>query len=152
MEEDSYLAEFSDDDVLSFSYNAQPVLYKVGKFRKAVREAFHEYQQISTALTEFLKFKGLHIDIGESSLHRNIDNHTRWFDDGVKCELLNIGAQGWQKGKIKVRVIVEFLPEDSAQSATPTSDKQQNSQPESPLLDDPQWIINNKRQEGRRNQ
>ncbi|MGB3514204.1 MAG: KGK domain-containing protein [Microcoleaceae cyanobacterium] len=32
--------------------------------------------------------------------------------DGLECEVLRLGAQSWQKGKIKVKVTVEFCPDE----------------------------------------
>jgi hypothetical protein len=35
----------------------------------------------------------------------------QWFFDEIDCEVLQVGASGWQKGKLKIKVTVEFEPE-----------------------------------------
>jgi len=34
-----------------------------------------------------------------------------WFDQGVDCEILKLGSNTWQKGKLKIHVSIEFCPE-----------------------------------------
>lgn len=56
-----------------------------------------------------------------------------WLDDGVECEILQAQGGGWRKGKIKLSVYLEFIPDKPKVS-------QQNpsialSQPGSPLDD-----------------
>jgi len=36
----------------------------------------------------------------------------QWIDDGVEVEVLKVGSLGWQKGKLKVKVTVEFCPDE----------------------------------------
>lgn len=56
-----------------------------------------------------------------------------WFsEDGLSCEVLRFNAQGWQKGK--VRISLEFCPDDSAETinltpATPTTTRAQATPP-----------------------
>mgnify|MGYP006267030183 CR=1 FL=1 len=38
------------------------------------------------------------------------------FDQGIECEILKVGAKGWQRGKIKIKVALEFCPDDSDNS------------------------------------
>ena len=33
-----------------------------------------------------------------------------WFTDGLECEVLRLGNQGWQRGKVRIRL--EFCPSD----------------------------------------
>jgi len=56
--------------------------------------------------------------------------------DGIDCEILKIGAKGWQKGKIRIRVSVEFIPDEPEIEQTP-----ETTHPESPL-DDIRRMIN----------
>ncbi len=32
--------------------------------------------------------------------------------DGIDCEVLKFGTDGWQKGKLKARVVLEFCPDE----------------------------------------
>jgi hypothetical protein len=45
-------------------------------------------------------------------------------EQGIDGEVLRIGSKGWQKGKIRIRISVEFCPDES-----------EITQPESPLDD-----------------
>ncbi|MEM8780305.1 MAG: KGK domain-containing protein, partial [Cyanobacteria bacterium P01_G01_bin.49] len=36
-----------------------------------------------------------------------------WFKQGEACEILRAGSPGWKKGKIKINVTLEFIPDES---------------------------------------
>ncbi|MBE9190258.1 hypothetical protein IQ230_07775 [Gloeocapsopsis crepidinum LEGE 06123] len=40
------------------------------------------------------------------------EKEKKWFEDGVDCEILKVGAKNWQKGKIKLTVKLDFIPEE----------------------------------------
>lgn len=45
-----------------------------------------------------------------------------WLDGtGVECELLQAQGGGWQGGKIKLSMRLEFIPDDLAQDSRPVS-------------------------------
>ena len=66
----------------------------------------------------------------------NLKTIEKCFSEGVDCELLKFGAKGWEKGKIRVKLTVEFCPDEPEVEATST-----NNQLESPL-DDIRQMIN----------
>ncbi len=70
--------------------------------------------------------------------------YDKWFSDGIDCELLKVGAAGWQKGKVKINlnVTLEFCPDEPEVEEPPASNEQEISQPESPL-DDIRLMIKN---------
>ncbi len=35
------------------------------------------------------------------------------FDRGINSEVIKFGAKGWQKGRLRARVILEFCPDES---------------------------------------
>lgn len=37
------------------------------------------------------------------------DDHEGWFSDGSECEALRFGGQGWQRGRVRIRL--EFAPD-----------------------------------------
>jgi len=42
------------------------------------------------------------------------DNQTQdLFNQGINCEVLKFGADGWQKGRLRAKVILEFCPESA---------------------------------------
>lgn len=115
MEDNSYLSEYSDDDVLSF---ASGQMFKVGKFREAVKFAFTEQNRLPTSLTNALNEKGVSV---------GLSNTKPMLEQGVDGEVLRIGAKGWQKGKIRIRISVEFCPDEMeiAQTESPLDDLRQ---------------------------
>jgi hypothetical protein len=36
----------------------------------------------------------------------------QWFEEGKECKLLKLGAKEWQPGKIRVKVTLEFCPDE----------------------------------------
>ncbi len=119
MEENSYLPDCGDDDVLAFNAN----LVKVGKFRDLVKFAFNDPNQIPERIFDLLRANGVYINPKDA------------FGNGLDGEVLKIGAKGWQKGKLRIRVSVEFCP-----------DEPEISEPESPL-DDLRQMINQETQQ-----
>lgn len=54
------------------------------------------------------------IDTSRSDLKAENKNlkHKKWLNDGVEVEVLKVGALSWQKGKLKLKVTVEFCPDE----------------------------------------
>ncbi len=121
------LIDFNEDDVFSF-----PELFKVDKIKKAVNEVSRT-DSVVQALSYSLSSKGVSIN--------NINNlrpQKVLLDKGIDCEILRIGAKGWKKGRLrlKLQVSVEFCPDEPDAEETG-----EISQPDSPL-DDLRKIIN----------
>ena len=74
-----------------------------------------------------------------SSLPSDIGD--KWFDDGLDCAILKPGAKGWQKGTVRIKVILEFCPDEPEVEETPPNEQPEISEPESPL-DDLRQLIN----------
>lgn len=36
-----------------------------------------------------------------------------WFENGINCEVLRLGVKSWQKGKVKIKVTLEFCLDES---------------------------------------
>jgi hypothetical protein len=112
MEDNSYLPEYGDDDVLSLESGK---LFKVGRFREAVKSAFTDENQVPSWLSSGLRKEG--VEVGTSDTKKMLEQ-------GIDGEVLMLGSKGWQKGKIRIRISVEFCP-----------DEPEITQPESPLDD-----------------
>ena len=54
----------------------------------------------------------------------NIQNSNIWFSRGTNCEILRAGSKGWQKGKLKINVTLEFVP-DEPEEKSPLDDVRQ---------------------------
>lgn len=83
------------DAALSFPNS----MFRVGEFVAKVKDTFHVNGH--NALVNSLNQKG-----GIPS------NLTDWFEQGIDCEILKPDAKGWRKGKIRIKVSVEFCPEE----------------------------------------
>lgn len=57
--------------------------------------------------------------------YSNVDgNESALFSEGLDCEVLKPGAKGWQKGK--VRISLQFCPDQTSESTSPLDDIRQN--------------------------
>lgn len=65
--------------------------------------------QLLEALGEYF-----HTDTNEAAL----------FSNGLECEVLKPGTKGWQKGK--VRISLQFCPDQTSESTSPLDDIRQN--------------------------
>lgn len=50
---------------------------------------------------------------GRIPLSKHEENRKVWFADGIECEVMKPNSNGWQKGKIRINVSIEFCPEIS---------------------------------------
>lgn len=95
-------------------------MFKLGDFLSKVQETFPVpgYQALSAALNSKGGIPGSWPD---------------WFNQGVDCEILRPDAKGWRKGKIRIRIAVEFCPDELEEVAEGVD--LLNEQSESPLDD-----------------
>ncbi|NJL83257.1 MAG: hypothetical protein HC890_10425 [Chloroflexaceae bacterium] len=56
-----------------------------------------------------------------------VESRKEWIQEGKACEFLQLGGKLWKKGRVKIRITVEFYPQE----------------PESPLDDVRQAIAEN---------
>ena len=59
----------------------------------------------------------------------------KWFEEGADVEVLKYGSQGWKKGKLRIKVSLEFCPDEPEAEEIAASNKGEFSEPESPLDD-----------------
>lgn len=74
----------------------------------------------------------------------NIDDQIKsvLFDEGIAGTVLRFGAKGWQKGKIRVKITVEFCPDELEVEEAPENNQLEISQPKSPLDDLRRQLLN----------
>ncbi|MEG5138071.1 MULTISPECIES: KGK domain-containing protein [unclassified Microcoleus] len=127
-----------NDDALSFG-NA---MLKVEKLKEAVNGVLPEYG-LGEALDSCLKRQKLYIDVGLATGQGHF-LYENWFGQGIDCEILRVGTQGWNKGKIKIKlnVTIEFCPDEPEVEETPENNESETSQPESPLDDLRRQLLN----------
>ncbi|MCY7385353.1 MAG: hypothetical protein LH628_22880 [Microcoleus sp. CAN_BIN18] len=145
MEDKFDLHNCDNDDALSFG-NA---MLKVEKFKETVNKVLPEYG-LGETLTKSLREQNLNIEVGHKgsfhggSLHNIRYLYDKWFGQGIDCEILRVGAQGWKKGKIKLKlnVTIEFCPDEPEIEEIPENNESETSQPESPLDDLRRQLLN----------
>ncbi|MBD1937128.1 KGK domain-containing protein [Microcoleus sp. FACHB-68] len=64
------------------------------------RDKVHVTSALSKFLTEFLLYK-----LGSNP-------GSAWVNEGVKSQLLKIGASQWIHGRVRYRIVVEFCPDE----------------------------------------
>ncbi len=133
MEDKFYQPNYSDDDVIAFNLNA---MCKFGRFKQALQSALES--KLPDTLVEYLEAQGI-TGTGmieyPSGYPRGQNNNRKWFSNGKNCEILSIGAKGWQKGKLRIKFTLEFCPDEPEVIETTQSKEIENNQPESPLDD-----------------
>lgn len=112
MEYNYYLQNCSNDDVIQFSNS----IHKIGQLKTAMELAINNENKLPSTLYSALREQGI--------ISVNLAPTQKMLGDGLDAEVLKIGAKGWQKGKIRVKISVEFEPEEP-----------ETNEPESPLDD-----------------
>jgi hypothetical protein len=116
MKDSSFLPDYKDDDVVAFNSHMQ----KVGSLRAVVKNVFSNISVIQDGLNRALLPYPL--------------PSPEWFNEGANCEILRLGGKNWQKGKIRIRLSVEFYPDEPEEEIS-ASDEVEISQPEAQLND-----------------
>lgn len=124
MKYDFYLENCGDDDVISFSEQ----MIKISKFKRALDWSKQNMIDSFVKSLESQGVKGVQIYEGVSwgpgGTRMQQSANDKWSSEGKDCEILKIGSKGWQKGKFRVKVSLEFEPEEP-----------ETKEPESPLDD-----------------
>lgn len=123
MEYNAFLQKCNDDDVLELDNN----MIKLSKLRSDLKlvSSFNQNSEALVAIAKYVK----------SPLLSKKDVEKLFNDDGVDANVLRIGSQGWKKGKIKLKIVLEFCPDEpEIEQVTQSKDLEMN-QPESPLDD-----------------
>ncbi len=109
-------------------------LFKVAKFRKAMKNAFTDPDKVPYYLYSALNKKG--IEVNNSDIKKMLEQ-------GMDGEVLRLGSNIWQKGKVKIKVTLEFRPDEP--EVKEIGAIQEIAQQKSPL-DDLRQMINQKTQ------
>lgn len=121
MEYDAFLQKCNEDDVLELENQ----MVKLSKFSSNLDLAL-KWNTNSDALLAVAKFM--------KTPPLSNPNVKQLFDgDGVDANILRIGSQGWKKGKIKLKLTLEFYPDEPEE--TTSIDDAEINQTSSPLDD-----------------
>jgi hypothetical protein len=104
---DDFLESLNDDDVFELFYK----LFKVQTLKNALNVSFNN--KIKHELVEQLNSHGINtLNQTNPKGHVTVNKSDIWFDDGADCRILRVGADGWKKGRVKINVSVEFVPDE----------------------------------------
>jgi hypothetical protein len=112
MEENNILPECCDDDVVSF----RGKLFKVSELREIMGHAMTQQNQLSQTLSHALRQKGLELALTDTK---------EFLNQGLSGELLKITGKGWEKGKIKMKISLEFVPDVTREGPLFSEEKNQ---------------------------
>ncbi|MEA5511223.1 KGK domain-containing protein [Crocosphaera sp. UHCC 0190] len=108
----------NDDDVIAFGADS---MRKTSKIKDIIR-VFLE-GELPNKLVEYLEKSGIQCAKIYDYKNRSTSNY-KWLTNGKDCEILKVGSNGWKKGKIRLKITLEFIP-----------DKPEINEMESPLDD-----------------
>jgi hypothetical protein len=63
------------------------------------------------------------------------DDSGKWFSQGIDCEILRLGADRWKKGKVKLKINLEFYIEEQSAVETYRRNNLKLEPSDSPLTD-----------------
>jgi len=131
MEDKFDLHNCGNDDALSFGR----AMLKIEKLKETVNRVLPEYG-LGETLNKSLKEQNLNIDLPLDTRQQRF-LYENWFGEGIDCEILRVGANGWKKGKIKLKlnVTIEFCPDEPKVEETSENNQLEISPPQLPLED-----------------
>jgi hypothetical protein len=97
IEYDDYLKALQDDDILK----EQDRVYMIDSIKDILESA------LSSPFARNIRSRSS--DYNFPSLFHNKESDL--LNNGVDCEILKVGKDGWQKGKLRVSLNVEFIPD-----------------------------------------
>ena len=103
-----YLQQCDSKDVVTFESKQ---FFYIKEFRTLVVESFQDLYQNS--LTGHMN----------RTFSSKCQSHL-WLREGEECEILRAGSQGWEKGKIKLKmnITLEFIPDEPEENKSPLDD------------------------------
>lgn len=101
------------------------VLSVEDSWRIVINHPTFKTQELIQALLALLKNSDAVFQAGNPAIKMG------WSHQGVPAQVLRYGANGWQKGK--VRISVEFCPDEPEVKKISTPKQPETSEPESPL-------------------
>jgi hypothetical protein len=93
-------------DVISFGN----LMFKAGQLKEAIVSAFDE--SIGRTIEQKLRLSGIKLPLRMLFPPPSVDRGETWGEEGIDCEILGTANSGWKKGKIRIRVLVEFCAEE----------------------------------------
>ena len=116
MEEQYKKVEWGEEDVIAFRGDQ---LKKSKLILESLKHSIR-YDSWGKELTQTFSTK-LNINSKNVIFGNNSEPFSKWFEDGVDCKIMRAyDSKGWRKGKIRVKLTVEFeLWEETDESDSP---------------------------------
>jgi hypothetical protein len=100
----------NDDDVISFSSDS---MCKLVDFKRKIGDFF--ISDLPNKLVEYLEnigIKSVRMYERGIKLGSSYPKNSKWLTEGKECEILKVGSNGWKKGKIRLKITLEFIPDE----------------------------------------
>ncbi len=118
MEKHEFLPDFDEEDIIQFCLSdaEYPSMMKLSRLREAVSPIFEG--DVSERVSNRLKKTGLKVTkVHDKARNEYFNAVIDLFADGVQCEMLKLGTRKWQSGKIRIRLAVDFIPDESIEES-----------------------------------
>jgi KGK domain len=141
-EEFSRIDEKRNDSIVMFDSTA----FRVDKFVQAANKSL--VMRYNGGFMECVQSTLTSLGLGRIAVKDSSNNYnfSDWTEKGMDCEILNPNGKGWQKGKARIRIILEFCPDEANEGAIASSKTDPHLLDSS--LDDIRQEIANKSQNG----
>jgi hypothetical protein len=93
----------SDDDVISLSRK----FYKVENIKTGLNNFLFEASNNTSSASH-----NLSIIFRSSEISINSDESLLLLTNGTDSEILKVASNGWKKGKLKLKMTIEFIPDE----------------------------------------
>jgi hypothetical protein len=111
----SFFSNLKKTDLIRFDKNQ---ILEINKLKEALRHIFED--RLESPLVDALSLMGIQTYKGtriKSPSGRETTFYNSWFKEGVHCEVLTLGNEKWKRGKIKMKISIEFEIEQNVETA-----------------------------------
>ena len=106
MDSEQILKGINDDDVIHITGVTKKRTFCISEFRTIIKTAAIAMKNAYASSLRNQRYLLHTSEIDES-------DYNAWLtDSGIECKLLRLGDSQWKFGKIRVRIEVEFFPDD----------------------------------------
>jgi hypothetical protein len=111
----SFFSNLKKTDLIRFDNNQ---ILEINKLKEALINIFED--RLESHLVDALSLMGIKTYKGtriKSPSGRETTFYNSWFKEGVHCEVLTLGNEKWKRGKIKMKISIEFEIEQNVETA-----------------------------------
>lgn len=101
------LSQLRDGVITFINENNKQEVYMISKLCDSINSYFLEFDQMGSELNSHLSLSEIQTDIP-------YEDQVHFFHKGVPCSILSPKTNGWQTGRVKVRVevTIDFYPDN----------------------------------------